>query len=83
MAGPRGSAWREDAPRLPRSPATPAQTLRLHTPVSPTGRGTHALFLKPEGDKEMPANTNTLRLDVYSRITDKIIATLSRASAPG
>jgi hypothetical protein len=55
----------------------------LHTPVSPTGRGTDALFLKPEGDKEMPANTNTPRPDVYARITDKIIADLKQGCGRG
>jgi hypothetical protein len=45
----------------------------MHTPVSPTGRGTDALFLMPQGDQTM-----TEFRDVYSRSTNKIIADLEQ-----
>jgi hypothetical protein len=50
---------------------------RLHTPVSPTGRGSDALTLKPKETKDMSktltrttaSRTDAPRLDVYTRIT--------------
>ena len=55
---------------------------RLHPPVSPTGRGTAALFLKPKkGDQNM-TTTSQNRPDVYSRITDKIVADLEQGVRP-
>jgi antirestriction protein ArdC len=45
------------------------------------GRGTEALFLKPKEIKEMATTPNT-RPDVYSRITNKIIADLEQGVRP-